>query len=148
MIVRYLGKQSAINVAVKGVSYRLLPFNHTLLKQEHFNEFKERDFTNLMIDNGQLELIEIDELNKDELIIVARENNFALDGNEKVADLKEILGATVKPSTKKTTKATKAKADEPDADSEDPDEPDVDEPDVDEPDADEPKADSEDTDKA
>lgn len=123
MIVRYVGKQSAINISVKGVSYRLLPFNHTLLKQAHFDEFKERDFTNLMIENGQLELIEIDELNKDELIIIARDNNFALDGDETVADLKGILGATIKPNTKKTTKA---KADvkvavKPDANSEDPD---------------------------
>lgn len=91
MIVCYTGRQSAVNISVLGVSYRLVPMEHTLLKPSEFANFKARKHTKALINAGDLEVIDVEELSKDELVIIARKNGFELNGKETVADLVDIL---------------------------------------------------------
>lgn len=112
MLLEYTGRQAAINFVLRGVATRLAKGSRILLSPAKVNELKNIDYFSKLVKKREIDIIDLEDFERDELIALAKSFNVDFDKKDTISEIIQKMqgNPTGKPAAE--LEAEQAAADE------------------------------------
>lgn len=87
MLLEYTGRQAAINFVLRGVTTRLAKGSRILLSPAKVNELKKIDYFNKLVKKREINIIDLEDFERDELEALAKSFNIDFDKKDNMSEI-------------------------------------------------------------